>query len=320
MSQVGGGASGLSWEDTRGYLNALDTLLTTTPDTDALTAWRSAKSELQALLGSSAATAKRALGELQGSLARAEAASAEAALPLEELRLRLEQVDAKKTGVLERVQRMVSARDASAAGIQALLQATLALKEEQRRMEAAKKQAAPQLQCVRARARARCRFPRPARCRRARPPPTTHPTPPSPPQLPRAGTSWPSTLTSRASSGTTQRTARAATSRRPATCRRGCSRWSPPGCPRRCRPRWPSQTRCGQRLPKPTACPLAADWRGGGELRIGALFCIPFCLFYQRTLIHKNIAKQCTRSLSMRTPPRRPRRFVGVTNCGALKR
>ena len=148
MSQQVGGASGLSWEDTRGYLNALDTLLTTTPDTDALTAWRSAKAELQQLLGSSASSAKRALGELQGSLARAEAANAETALPLEELRLRLEQVEAKKTGVLERVQRMVSARDTSAAGIQALLQATLALKEEQRRMEAAKKQAAPQLQCV----------------------------------------------------------------------------------------------------------------------------------------------------------------------------
>jgi hypothetical protein len=110
---------------------------------------RSAKAELQQLLSSSASSAKRAVSELQGSLARAEASNAEAALPLEELRLRVEQVDAKKTGVLERVQRMVSARDASAAGIQALLQATLALKEEQRRMEAAKKQATPQLQCVR---------------------------------------------------------------------------------------------------------------------------------------------------------------------------
>lgn len=38
MSQLGGAASGLSWDDTRGYLNALDTLLNTSPDTDALTA------------------------------------------------------------------------------------------------------------------------------------------------------------------------------------------------------------------------------------------------------------------------------------------
>ena len=140
--------SGLTWEDTRGYLNALDTLFTTTPDTDALSAWRSAKTELQHTLASSASSAKRSLLDLQASLSRAESAAADAALPLEELRLRLEQVEARKTGVLERVQRMVTVRDTSAASIQALLQATLALREEQRRLEAVKRQAAPQLQCV----------------------------------------------------------------------------------------------------------------------------------------------------------------------------
>jgi hypothetical protein len=149
MATSSAAASGLAWEDTSAYLNALDTLLTTTPDTDALAAWRSAKQELQATFGAAGAHAKRVLQELQASYARAEAASAEAALPIEELRLRLEQVEARKAAVLERVQRMAVARDASAAAMQRLLQDTLALREEQRRLEGMKQGASPQLQCVR---------------------------------------------------------------------------------------------------------------------------------------------------------------------------
>jgi hypothetical protein len=140
--------SGLAWEDTSSYLNALDTLLTTTPDTDALAAWRSAKQELQSTFSHSAAHGKRLLQELQASYSRADSATAEAALPLEELRLRLEQVEGRKAAVLERVQRMAVARDASAAAMQRLLQDTLALREEQRRMEGMKQGASPQLQCV----------------------------------------------------------------------------------------------------------------------------------------------------------------------------
>ena len=155
-------ASGLAWEDTSAYLNALDTLLTTTPDTDALAAWRSAKQELQATFGAAGAHAKRVLQELQASYARAEAASAEAALPIEELRLRLEQVEARKAAVLERVQRMAVARDASAAAMQRLLQDTLALREEQRRLEGMKQGASPQLQCVRCAVANPLHGPRPA--------------------------------------------------------------------------------------------------------------------------------------------------------------
>jgi hypothetical protein len=72
-----------------------------------------------------------------------------AELTLVELRLRLEQVEARKAAVLERVQRMAVARDASAAAMQRLLQDTLALREEQRRLEGMKQGASPQLQCVR---------------------------------------------------------------------------------------------------------------------------------------------------------------------------
>jgi hypothetical protein len=149
MATAAAASSGLAWEDTSAYLNALDTLLTTTPDTDALAAWRSAKQELQATFGAAGAHAKRVLQELQASYARAEAASAEAALPIEELRLRLEQVEGRKAAVLERVQHMAVARDASAAAMQRLLQDTLALREEQRRLEGMKQGASPQLQCVR---------------------------------------------------------------------------------------------------------------------------------------------------------------------------
>lgn len=140
--------SGLSWEDTRGYLNALDTLLVTTPDTDALAAWRIAKSELAHTLQTSQANTKRLLQELQASLSRAESSTSESALPLEELRLRLEQVETRKAGVLDRVQRMTATRDASAATVQRLLQETLSLREEQKRLETMKRGASPTLQCV----------------------------------------------------------------------------------------------------------------------------------------------------------------------------
>jgi len=140
--------SGLSWEDTRGYLHALDTLLVTTPDTDALAAWRIAKSELAHTLQTSQANTKRLLQELQAALNRAESSTSESALPLEELRLRLEQVETRKAGVLDRVQRMTATRDASAATVQRLLQETLSLREEQKRLEAMKRGASPTLQCV----------------------------------------------------------------------------------------------------------------------------------------------------------------------------
>lgn len=140
--------SGLSWADTRGYLQALDTLLATTPDTDALVAWRSAKVELAAALDASASSAKRLLGDLQGACARAEASASELALPLEELRVRIEQVEVSRAAVTDRVQRMASTRDASAASMAALLQSTLDLKDEQRRLEAMKRSASPHLQCV----------------------------------------------------------------------------------------------------------------------------------------------------------------------------
>ena len=138
----------MAWEDTSSYLNALDTLLTTTPDTDALAAWRSAKLELQSTFTTSSTHAKRLLQELQASFSRADSAVAESALPLEELRLRLEQVEARRAGVLERVQRMAVAKDASAAAMQRLLQDTLALREEQRKLEGMKQGASPKLQCV----------------------------------------------------------------------------------------------------------------------------------------------------------------------------
>lgn len=144
----GGGGGGLEWSDTLNYLNALDTLLTTTPDTDALAAWRSAKSELQATFGSSASHAKHLLLELQASFARAESSTSESTLPLAELQLRLEQVEGRKSAILERVQRMTAARDASAAAMQRLLQDTLSLREEQRKLESMKQGASPQLQCV----------------------------------------------------------------------------------------------------------------------------------------------------------------------------
>lgn len=140
--------SGLSWADTRGYLQALDTLLATTPDTDALVAWRSAKVELVETLGASAASAKRLLGDLQAACARADASAGELALPLEELRVRIEQVEVSRAAVTDRVQRMAATRDASCAGMAALLQATLDLKDEQRRLEAMKRSASPHLQCV----------------------------------------------------------------------------------------------------------------------------------------------------------------------------
>jgi hypothetical protein len=136
----------LSWADTRTYLTALDHLLVTTGDTDGLVAWRSAKAELLATMSSSAEGARRLLSELQSSLSRAEAAAGESSLPLEELRLRLEQVEARKAAVLARVQVMTSARDASAGAVQRLLTATLELKDEQKRLEAMKRTASPQLQ------------------------------------------------------------------------------------------------------------------------------------------------------------------------------
>jgi hypothetical protein len=163
-------SSALPWADTRAYLGALDALLATSPDLDALAAWRSAKQELAGVMSASGAGARRLLADLQASLAQAEAGAAGAALPLEELRLRLEQVEARKDAVVERVQRMAAERDASAGGMQRLLQATLELKEEQRRLEAMKKTASPHLQCGRARprrARAARRAPRRA-ARRAR--------------------------------------------------------------------------------------------------------------------------------------------------------
>lgn len=141
-------SAALPWADTRGYLGALDTLLSTAPDTDALAAWRSAKAELLGLLGGSSASARRLLAELQASLARAEAGATDAALPLEELRLRLEQVEARKGALAERVARMAAERDASAAAMQRLLQATLELREEQKRLDAMRTSASPHLQCV----------------------------------------------------------------------------------------------------------------------------------------------------------------------------
>ena len=75
---------------------------------------------------------------------------------------------------------MAAARDASAAGMQRLLQATLDLRDEQRRLEAMKTTSSPHLQCVRA-----------ARAAAALAHQTT--TPLSPPL--RAGTSSRSTLT-----------------------------------------------------------------------------------------------------------------------------
>ena len=141
-------AAPLTWADTRGYLLALDTLLARTPDTEALAAWRSARVELHAALGASRASARRLLSDLQGACARAEASAAEAEVPLEELRLRHAQVEAARVGVTERVQRMAAERDASAASVAALLQATLDLKDEQRRLEAMKRTASPHLQCV----------------------------------------------------------------------------------------------------------------------------------------------------------------------------
>jgi hypothetical protein len=137
--------SGLPWSDTRSYLHALETLLATSPDSDVLTAWRSAKAELNGVMASAGAGSRRLLADLQASLAREQAAVSEAALPLEELRLRLEQIEAKKVALSERVQRMASERDASAAAMQQLLQATLELKEEQKRLEAMKKTSSPHL-------------------------------------------------------------------------------------------------------------------------------------------------------------------------------
>jgi len=144
-------ASGLPWADTRSYLLALETLLATSPDTDALAAWRSAKAELAGVFSASSAGARRALADLQASLARAGAAAADAAAPLADVRLRLEQVEARKAALAERVAHMAAERDASVAGVQRLLQATLDLKEEQRRLEAMKTSSSPHLQCGRAR-------------------------------------------------------------------------------------------------------------------------------------------------------------------------
>jgi len=140
--------SGLSWEDTRGYLNALDTLLVTTPDTDALAAWRVAKTELQTTLSTAATSSKRLLQELHSSFSRAESTVNESALPMEELKLRTEQVESRKSSVMERVQRMATTRDTSAATVQRLLQETLKLREEQARLETMKRGASPTLQCV----------------------------------------------------------------------------------------------------------------------------------------------------------------------------
>ena len=138
--------SGLPWVDTRSYLHALETLLSTSPDTDALVAWRSAKVELAGVMSSSSANARRLLVDLQSSLARSSASVSDAAQPLEELRLRLEQIEMRKAALSERVQRMTTERDASAAAMQRLLQATLDLKEEQKRLEAMKKSSSPHLQ------------------------------------------------------------------------------------------------------------------------------------------------------------------------------
>jgi len=156
-------SAALPWADTRAYLGALDALLATSPDLDALAAWHSAKQELAGVMSASGAGARRLLADLQASLTRAEAGAAGAALPLEELRLRLEQVEARKDAVVERVQRMAAERDASAGGMQRLLHATLELKDEQKRLEAMKSTASPHLQCA---ARAPRRAWRAARARR----------------------------------------------------------------------------------------------------------------------------------------------------------
>jgi hypothetical protein len=136
----------LPWADTRGYLGALDTLLSTAPDTDAIAAWRSAKAEVLSVMSGSGASARRLLSELQSSLARTEAGASDAALPLHELKLRVEQVEARKAALAERVARMATERDAGAAAMQRLLQATLELREEQRRLETMQTSASPHLQ------------------------------------------------------------------------------------------------------------------------------------------------------------------------------
>jgi hypothetical protein len=289
MSAASASQSGLSWEDTSSYLNALDTLLTTTPDTDALAAWRSAKQELQATFSASGAHAKRVLQELQASFARADAATAEAALPLEELRLRSEQVESRKAAVLERVQRMAVARDASAAAMQRLLQDTLSLREEQRRLEGMKQGASPQLQCVGRRRAGRhwglggdTHTPGAApplfasvpllAARLTEPfPRTPSPSPawphPPPPPLLWAGTSWRSTLTSRVSSGTTPwRMPWRATFPPPLACRRACCALT-----RAASPQWPLQTGFGRRWPRPTGFPS----RSGG---------VDFTFFFSNTV------------------------------------
>ena len=270
MATAAAASSGLAWEDTSAYLNALDTLLTTTPDTDALAAWRSAKQELQATFGAAGAHAKRVLQELQASYARAEAASAEAALPIEELRLRLEQVEGRKAAVLERVQHMAVARDASAAAMQRLLQDTLALREEQRRLEGMKQGASPQLQCVRWGGGGAGRggnpdAPAPRAAAQALSRALERPlNPPSPPPFPLTGISWRCTLTSRASSGTTLPSRRwRALSPPPMASRPGCCALTPGGCPA-CR----LPTGCGQRWARPTGCP-----RGGSVAAARAATC-----------------------------------------------
>jgi chromosome segregation ATPase len=127
-------------------LGALDTLLSTAPDTDAISAWRSAKAELLSLMSGSGASARRLLSELQASLARTEASASDAALPLGDLRVRLEQLEARKGALAERVARMATERDAGAAAMQRLLQATLELREEQKRLETMQISASPHLQ------------------------------------------------------------------------------------------------------------------------------------------------------------------------------
>ena len=97
-------------------------------------------------MSSSSGNARRLLGDLQSSLARSTASVSDAAQPLEELRLRLEQIEMRKAALSERVQRMTTERDASASAMQRLLQATLDLREEQKRLESMKKSSSPHLE------------------------------------------------------------------------------------------------------------------------------------------------------------------------------
>lgn len=121
--------SGLTWADTRRYLLDLEALLAANIDNDALTAFRSAKSEIFSIFNNAHYNAKKIISDLQSELAHAASASAQALLPIEELRAQIELLEQKKNEILAQVSRMQAMRDASIASINQLTQSTKTYRE-----------------------------------------------------------------------------------------------------------------------------------------------------------------------------------------------